>query len=100
MNLVDRIKGYAARLAEDMRGARRKGSFARHVLYSMSDAIASILAQLLLTPLVARIYGPEAYGIYGLFISIAMNLSLVAGLSYPNALMVPREEERFHHLAR
>jgi len=100
MSLAERIRGYWGRLVNDLRGVRRKGSFARHVIYSMSDAIASILAQLLLTPLVARIYGPEAYGIYGLFISIAMNLSLVVGLSYPNALLMPREEERFHHLAR
>jgi O-antigen/teichoic acid export membrane protein len=100
MRLADRIRGYWGRLVTDLSGVRRKDSFARHVIYSMSDAIASILGQLVLTPLVARIYGPEAYGIYGLFISIAMNLSLVAGLSYPSALVLPREEEQFHHLVR
>ncbi len=100
MGLIHRLRSVASGLLSDLRGARRKGSFARHVLYSMSDAMVSTLAQLLLTPLVARVYGPEAYGIYGLFISISMNLSMVAGLSYPNALLLPREEERFQGLAR
>jgi O-antigen/teichoic acid export membrane protein len=100
MPLLDRLKGLAAGLLADLRGAKRKGSFARHVALSMSDAMLSTLAQLLLTPLVARLYGPEAYGIYGLFISISTNLSLVAVLSYPNALLLPRDDEAFRVLAR
>lgn len=96
----ERAKGILERFGHELKSARHKGSFARNALYTSSDALVTILAQVILTPLVARIYGPEAYGVYGLFLSITLNLSTIAGLAYPNAFVLPREEERFHDMAR
>ena len=83
----ERAKGILQRFGAELKSARHKGSFARNAFYTSSDALVTILAQVILTPLVARIYGPEAYGIYGLFMSITMNLSTIGGLAYNMRVM-------------
>ena len=96
----ERFRGIAGRFWADVKAARQRGSFARNAVFTFSDALVNVLAQLILTPLVARLYGPEPYGVYGLFITIATNLSLIVGLAYPNALVLPRDEDGFQQLAR
>jgi len=96
MNVKHWIQGWR----RDIAGVRVKGSFARNALYTFSDAAVNVLSQIILTPIVAHLYGPVAYGIYGLFNTISTNLSTIAGLGYPGAFMLPREERDFHALAR
>ena len=84
----------------DIAGVRVKGSFARNAMYTFSDAAVNILSQIILTPIVASLYGPVAYGVYGLFSTISSNLSTIAGAGYPGAFVLPKEEPKFHALAR
>lgn len=44
------------------------------------------------SPLVTRIYGPEAFGLLGTFMAIVSILTPVAALSYPIAIVLPRED--------
>lgn len=85
---------------EDLRMVRSRGSFARNATVTMSGAVIGILSQILLTPIVTRIYGPEAYGVYGLFLAISTNVALLATASYPLAFILPAREEHFRELFR
>lgn len=88
------------RLKGDLHRVRQEGSFARNVMHTFRGNAMVTLSQLLLTPIVARIYGPDAYGIYGLFMAISLNLGTVAEMGYLPAFMLPGERERFHDLVR
>jgi O-antigen/teichoic acid export membrane protein len=84
----------------DLAAAKVKGSFARSALFTFGEGLVNILAQVILSPLVAKIYGPAAYGVYGLFSSITSNLAGIAGLGYTPAILLPKEDERAIALLR
>lgn len=87
-------------LRHDLKRIRTKDSFSRNAFAVFSGNTVVLLSQLVLTPVIARIYGPEAYGIYGLFSALVMNLSSFTDLGYSNAYVLPKEDERFVHLLR
>jgi O-antigen/teichoic acid export membrane protein len=84
----------------DLASVRNKGSFARHAMQAFSGIALITLSQLVLTPIIARIYGPESYSIYGLFLALASNFALIAELGFTSAYVLPREEESFLDLVR
>lgn len=43
-------------------------------------------------PLITRLYSPDAFGLFGVFIAIAAILTPVGGLAYPLAIVLPKEE--------
>ena len=94
------IRRFLEGLLVDLRQVRTRGSFARNIAYAFSGTALVVLSQLLLTPFIARVYGPEAYGIYGLFLNLCMNLALVADLGYSNAYALPKDDERMIDLFR
>lgn len=68
----------------------RQSDFARHVLKLGGG---NTLAQLMLLasgPFLARLYAPEAFGIFAIYIAIFAILTLFATLQYEAALMLPR----------
>lgn len=87
-------------LRQDWQRIRTKDTFARNAFTIMGGNSAVVVSQLLLTPLIARIYGPEAYGIYGLYIALVMNITSFTDLGYSIAYVLPKENERFMHLFR
>ena len=87
-------------LRHDWRRIRTKDTFARNAFTVFGGNSVVLLSQLLLTPIIARIYGPEAYGIYGLFLALVLNLSSFTDLGYSNAYVLPKEDHRFLHLFR
>lgn len=89
-----------AALRQDLVRLRTPGSFLRNALFTSADAAVNISLQLVFTPILARIYSPEAYGVFGLYTSITNNLSNVAVLGFPLAFSLPREEGVFHALVR
>lgn len=97
---MQRVRHWLGGWKRDLASVKHKGSFARNALYTFSDALVNILSQIILTPIVASLYGPVAYGVYGLFSAISNNLSSLAGLGLPRAFMLPKEEEGFQALGR
>lgn len=97
MDLLNRLIGTVRR---DIGSLRDRNSFARNALYTFSDAAVNIGSQLILTPVIARIYGPAAYGVYGLFTSITSAMAGLGTLGYPAAFVLPREERDFLALFR
>lgn len=44
-------------------------------------------------PLITRLYGPEVFGLQGVFISVVGLLAVVAALGYPIAIVLPKHDE-------
>jgi len=59
-------------------------------LLSAGTAGAQALS-ILSAPIITRLYGPEAYGIFGVFLSFLTILSSMGAMSYPLALPLPQE---------
>src|SRR5699024_7030124 len=69
-----------------------KGKFVRNVAIVASGAAGAQLVALLLSPVVTRLYGPEAFGILGTFTSLTKIVIPVAALTYPIAIVLPKSD--------
>ncbi|RTQ50613.1 hypothetical protein EJV47_08220 [Hymenobacter gummosus] len=78
----------------------RKGSFAQNFAVTLSGSAAVTAIGFLLTPVMSRIYPPEAYGQFAVFNSLASNLSMVATLTYTAAFLQPKTQEKFFSLVQ
>ena len=59
-------------------------------------AAGSIFAQLvgvILAPIISRLYGPDAFGEFSLFLSIVTILEVVVCLKYDMAIVLPQDDE-------
>lgn len=77
-----------------------KGTFIQNISWTMSGNVVIIATQLIFSPILTRIYGPEAYGSFTLFNAIAVNISNVACLQYDKALILPKSDREFNALLR
>ena len=69
-----------------------KKPFIRNVtIVASGTAVAQVVA-LVFSPLLTRIYGPEAFGLLGVFSSLAAMLIYISDLTYSNAIVIPRED--------
>lgn len=70
---------------------RKKGTDLLRSTLSLSagTAIAQLITVIFI-PFIARIYGPEGYGAQGVMISIVTIVAPVSGLSYPLAIVLPK----------
>lgn len=59
----------------------------------MTGAAAAQLIPLLVAPLLTRLYSPEAFGLFSLFVGIAAILSVAATGRYELAIMLPERKE-------
>lgn len=66
--------------------------FVRNVTTVATGAAASHAIALAFTPLITRLYGPEAYGLQGVFTSVVGIVAVAAALGYPTAIVLPRDE--------
>lgn len=55
---------------------------------------------ILVSPIVTRLYGPEAYGTFGVFSSLLIILASIGAMSYPMALVLPKENQEAIYLTR
>lgn len=68
-------------------------SFASNVAtIATGTAIAQIIG-IFATPIITRYYGPEAFGLFALFTSIASIVTIIACLRYELAIMLPKSDE-------
>ena len=63
----------------------------RSVLAIMSGSLASYVINLASLPIISRLYGPEAFGVFSLVASLASVVVPVATLRLENAALLPRE---------
>lgn len=64
--------------------------FVRNVIILSSGTAGAQFINMLLSPIITRLYGPEAYGLMGTFIAITSIIIPIAALTYPIAIVLPK----------
>ncbi len=72
----------------------------RNIATVASGTAGAQVITLALMPVITRIYGPETYGILGVFMSLAFMLIPVAALTYPVAIVLPKRDADARGLIR
>ncbi len=74
-------------------------SFWRNVFTLMSGTLLSQVLLLVFTPVLSRIYLPEAFGVMGAYLGALLVLTVIANGGYEMAIMLPKAEEEAHRLS-
>lgn len=69
-----------------------KSPFARNVMLVASGTAGAQVITMAFSPLITRIYGPEAFGLLGVFMALATVLSPISALTYPIAIVLPKKD--------
>src|SRR5699024_8255783 len=68
-------------------------SFVRNVTIMASGTAAAQAIALVASPIITRLYGPEAYGMMGVFQSTIQIIIPIAALTYPVAIVLPKSDQ-------
>ncbi|WP_459869122.1 lipopolysaccharide biosynthesis protein [Halomonas shantousis] len=74
--------------------------FLRNVAIVASGAAGAQFINMGFAPIITRLYGPEAFGILGTFMSMLNILIPVSALTYPIAIILPKSDQDAHGLVR
>jgi O-antigen/teichoic acid export membrane protein len=74
--------------------------FVRNVATVATGTAASQAIIMAFAPLITRLYGPEAYGLQGIFMLVVGLLTTVVALGYPTAIVLPRADSDALGIAR
>jgi O-antigen/teichoic acid export membrane protein len=77
-----------------------KKKLVRNVFSDASGTAASQVIILLFSPIITRLYGPEAFGALGIFMSTLSIFNPVAAFAYPIAIVLPKDDEEAKGLMR
>lgn len=66
----------------------------------LTGSVTAQLVGLATMPIIARIYAPEAFGVFALFLSISALVGMVVALRYEYAIVLPDSDEDAVHLKR
>lgn len=77
-----------------------KKPFVRNVATVAIGTAAAQAITMAFYPIITRLYGPEAFGILGVFMSIVSILTPIAALSYPLAIVLPKSDSDAKGLIR
>jgi O-antigen/teichoic acid export membrane protein len=69
-----------------------QGEFNRNVLTLVTGTGLAQVIPLAVTPILSRIYSPEQFGVFALFIAVVSSLSVLATGRYELAIMLPRKD--------
>src|SRR5699024_4669090 len=72
----------------------------RNILAVASGTAAGQAVVLAFSPLITRIYGPEAFGVQGVFLALVSILGPAIALRYPMAIVVAADEGDADRLGR
>lgn len=74
--------------------------FVRNVMIMATGTAAAQAIAMILSPIITRLYGPEAYGLMGTFLAIVTILSPIASLTYPIAIVLPKSDSEAQGLIK
>jgi O-antigen/teichoic acid export membrane protein len=77
-----------------------KGRFVRNVAVVTTGAATAQVITIAFAPIITRLYGPEAFGLLGTFMTLVGVLTTIAALSYPIAIVLPKEDSDARGLAQ
>lgn len=72
----------------------KKESFTKNVLLLSGSAGVSQAISILVSPILTRLYGPENFGVYTVFISIISILAVISTGRFEIALLRPKNQEK------
>ncbi|WP_417248567.1 lipopolysaccharide biosynthesis protein [Celeribacter sp.] len=81
-------------------GFLRSSTLVRNIAVVASGTAAAQVIVVAFSPLITRIYGPEVFGLQGVFLSLVGILSPVIALRYPMAIITASNEDDARQLAR
>jgi lipopolysaccharide exporter len=70
-----------------------KSSFLKNVSILMTGSAIAQGLLLLAVPILSRLYDPSDFGAFGLYVSIATIISVIASLRYELAIVIPKKEQ-------
>lgn len=71
----------------------REQKFMGHVITLMTGAVVAQAVPILLSPVLTRIYSPEDFAAFAVFMAVNTVISVVAAARYDQAIMLPRDME-------
>ena len=74
--------------------------FARNVSIVASGTAGAQAITIAFAPIITRLYGPEAFGLLGTFMAITAIMVPIAALTYPTAIVLPKNDQDALGLAR
>ena len=77
-----------------------KRPFVRNVAIMATGTAAAQAVTMALSPFVTRLYGPEAFGMLGVFMAVVGIVSPIAALTYPTAIVLPKRNDDAKQLVR
>ena len=77
-----------------------RNRFLRDVVVLAGGTAGAQAMAIVFSPLITRLYGPEAFGVLGTFMALAAIISPLAALSYPVAMVLPRADSAARGIAR
>jgi len=75
-----------------------KGSYTQDIAIIGIGKILIALIGFIFIPILARIYSPEAFGLFSIYNTTVSILVLLASLSYPSAFVIQKNENDFYRL--
>ena len=69
-----------------------QSKFVRNVAVVATGAAGAQLLNMAFTPIITRIYGPEAFGLLGAFVAILTLVTPFASLNFPMAMVLPKRD--------
>lgn len=77
-----------------------KRPFIRNVVILSSGTAAAQAVSMALSPIITRLYGPEAFGLMGAFMAIVSIVAPIAALTYPISIVLPKRDQDAKGLIR
>ncbi|MBN1931050.1 MAG: lipopolysaccharide biosynthesis protein [Desulfobacterales bacterium] len=77
-----------------------KSKIVRNVAIVASGTAGAQIIGIIFTPIITRLYGPEAFGLLGIFIAITAIVTPIAALTYPIAIVLPKKDSDAKGIAR
>ncbi|HEY0744933.1 MAG TPA: oligosaccharide flippase family protein [Chryseosolibacter sp.] len=79
-------------------GVGKKNSFVNNLSIVLVAKIVIVIFSLATTPILTRLYSPEAYGYFAFFNALATNFAIIATMGFPVALVVTKNDRDFYNL--
>ncbi len=77
-----------------------KSRFVRNVLIVATGTAGAQAITMAFSPILTRLYGPEAFGMLGAFMAIVTIIDPIAALTYPSAIVLPKDNNEARGIAR
>lgn len=89
---VAHVKSYVTTLLNN--------KFVKNVLLVAGGTAGAQAIAMALVPLITRIYGPEIFGLQGIFVAMLAVITPIAALTYPIAIVLPKKDPDAINLAK